>query len=128
MLCKNKMSDPTFGKCAIAPWQPPKEVFITAWSFLYVFYGITLYRARKTPAASSLWLGLLFNLLWDPIFRYNSKLGLGIIAIMIVIALDSYSKLKNSNLHYEARFIQVYIGWLIFASTLNGYITLKCKN
>jgi tryptophan-rich sensory protein len=124
---KIKMSDPTFGKCAIAPWQPPKEVFVLVWTVLYTFYIFTLYRSRKTSAFAPLLIGLAINLCWVPVFKFNSKLGLFIILLMIVVALDSIDKLKKESLILEARFIQVYLGWLVFAFTLNAYIALRCE-
>ena len=122
---KKRMSDPTFGKCATAPWQPPNAVFVVVWTILYIFYGLTLYRARNSPAIGLLWLGLALNLLWAPLFIYNAKLGLAIIVLMIIIAYYSYNKLKNNP--SEAVFIQVYAAWLVFALTLNSYIAIKCK-
>jgi tryptophan-rich sensory protein len=121
-------SDPTFNKCAIAPWQPPKQVFIVVWSFLYFFYILTLYKSRKSSALTSLLLGLAINLTWSPLFVFNSKLGLFVISVMIVLAIDSYEKLNLENLKNEARFIQIYLAWLVFAFTLNAYIAYKCKS
>ena len=47
---------------------------------------------------------------------------------MIVLAIDSYEKLNVENLKNEARFIQIYLAWLVFAFTLNAYIAYKCKS
>jgi tryptophan-rich sensory protein len=124
-----KMSlDTTFNKCAIAPWQPPKQVFIVVWSFLYFFYILTLYKSRKSSALTSLLLGLAINLTWSPLYVFDSKLGLFVISVMIVLAIDSYEKLNVENLKNEARFIQIYLAWLVFAFTLNAYIAYKCKS
>jgi tryptophan-rich sensory protein len=120
--------DTTFNKCAIAPWQPPKQVFIVVWSFLYFFYILTLYKSRKSSALTSLLLGLAINLTWSPLYVFDSKLGLFVISVMIVLAIDSYEKLNVENLKNEARFIQIYLAWLVFAFTLNAYIAYKCKS
>jgi tryptophan-rich sensory protein len=120
--------DTTFNKCAIAPWQPPKQVFIVVWSFLYFFYILTLYKSRKSSALTSLLLGLAINLTWSPLYVFDSKLGLFVISVMIVLAIDSYEKLNVENLKNEARFIQIYLAWLVFAFTLNAYSAYKCKS
>jgi tryptophan-rich sensory protein len=72
-------------------------------------------------------LGLAINLAWSPLFAFNSRLGLFVICLMIIVAVDSYNKLNRENLKNEARFIQIYLGWLFFAFTLNAYIAFKCK-
>jgi len=118
--------DPTFGKCAIAPWQPPNEVFVLVWTVLYTLYILSLFNSRKTSAFAPLLLGLAINLCWVPVFMYNSKLGLFLILLMIGVAFYSIDKLKKESFILEARFIQIYLGWLIFAFSLNAYIALKC--
>lgn len=118
-----------FDKCTRAPWQPPKFVFPIVWTFLYTLYIIILNKTWKSESSrGSLIIGLILNLAWIPLFYWNSKAGLAVIAVMIGVAFDTSRRLELDGYHTLNNWFYTYIAWLIFAFTLNLYIALKCKN
>jgi tryptophan-rich sensory protein len=118
-----------FDKCTRAPWQPPKFVFPIVWTFLYTLYIIILNKTWKSESSrGSLIIGLILNLAWIPIFYFNSKAGLAVIAVMIGVAFDTSRRLELDGYHTLNNWFYSYIAWLIFAFTLNLYIALKCEN
>ena len=122
-------SGAAFKKCVKAPLQPPDWFFGFAWTFLYTVYGVTLYDTWQTvECRNSLLWGLGLNLLWTPIFAYNSKYALLVLAAMIVLAFDSLKKLNKNGYIIESNWFTVYIVWLFFALYLNMYIASRCKN
>ena len=120
-----------FDKCTKAPWQPNKIVFVGVWGILYSLYFVTLWNTRhraSTSVKKALWLGLIVNVLWVPIFVINSKLGALVILGMIYSTVDSERKLRAEGFTSEANFMIVYLSWLSFAFTMNAYIALHCEN
>lgn len=118
-----------FDKCTRAPWQPPKFVFPIVWTFLYTLYIIILNKTWKSESSrGSLIIGLILNLAWIPIFYFNSKAGLAVIAVMIGVAFDTSRRLELDGYHTLNNWFYTYIAWLIFAFTINLYIALKCEN
>lgn len=125
----NFMSSSMFEKCVRAPWQPPNIVFPIVWTYLYILYFIILVKTWDLPSSrGSLIIGLALNILWIFAFRYNSKFGLLVIALMIAVAFDTSRRLELDGKHTLNNWFQTYIGWLIFAFTLNFYITMNCNN
>lgn len=122
-------SSTMFDKCTRAPWQPPNFVFPIVWIYLYTLYIIILNKTWKSKSSRlSLIIGLLSNLLWIPMFLYNSKSALIVLAGMIYVAFDSSRRLELDGYHTLNNWFYTYIAWLIFAFTLNLYIALKCNN
>jgi len=118
-----------FDKCTRAPWQPPKFVFPIVWTFLYTLYIVILNKTWKSESSrGSLIIGLILNLAWIPIFYFNSKAGLAVIAVMIGVAFDTSRRLELDGYHTLNNWFYTYIAWLIFAFTINLYIALKCEN
>ena len=122
-------SSTMFDKCTRAPWQPPKFVFPIVWTFLYTLYIIILNKTWKSESSrGSLIIGLILNLAWIPIFLFNSKAALIVLAGMIYVAFDTSRRLELDGYHTLNNWFYTYIAWLIFAFTLNLYIALKCNN
>jgi tryptophan-rich sensory protein len=125
----NFMSSRMFEKCTKAPWQPPNIVFTFAWTFLYSLYFIILIQTWNLPSSrGSLLIGLALNISWIFAFRYNSKLGLLVLALMIGVAYDTSRRLELDGKHTLNNWFQTYIAWLLFAFSLNFYISVNCNN
>ena len=117
-----------FTKCVRAPWQPPPIVFIAVWTYLYISYALTLYWANQSRSKQILWWGLALNLLWIPVFQYNSKLALLFLLAMIFLASIAQQQLSVDGYHLQSINQLIYVTWLMFALSLNAYIAIKCAN
>jgi translocator protein len=125
----NFTSSSMFEKCTRAPWQPPNSVFPIVWTFLYTLYFVILIQTWNLPSSrGSLIIGLALNISWIFAFRYNSKFGLLILALMIAVAYDTSRRLELDGKHTLNNWFQIYIAWLLFAFSLNFYISVNCNN
>jgi tryptophan-rich sensory protein len=125
----NFTSPSMFQKCTKAPWQPPNIVFPFVWTFLYTLYFIILIQTWNLPSSrGSLIIGLALNFSWIFAFKYNSKLGLLVLALMIGVAYDTSRRLELDGKHTLNNWFQTYIAWLLFAFSLNFYISVNCNN
>ena len=123
-----------FEKCKKAPWQPPNIVFKIVWPILYALYIAVIILERKNPYTSFiLLLGLVLNLCWVPLFIYNVRLALILLAAMIVVGLKTSSALyaadiNNNNKGIRRRMVLFapYLAWIGFAFTLNAYLAINC--
>jgi tryptophan-rich sensory protein len=112
------------------PLMPPGWVFGVVWSILYVLLGLALAMllhargARKRARLIAIFiLQLALNFAWSPTFFafHRIDLALVLIAAMIILtivlatALWPVRKLASS-------FLLVYLGWLMFAASLNEEI------
>jgi tryptophan-rich sensory protein len=125
---------PWFEKCKKVPWQPPGIVFRIVWPILYVLYITVILLERKNPnTLFILLLGLAMNLCWVPLFIYNTRLALVLLAAMIIVGIKTMSVLdaadKNNNnkgLRRRTFLFAPYLGWISFAFTLNAYLAISC--
>lgn len=125
---------PWFEKCKKVPWQPPAIVFKIVWPILYALYITVIILERKNPnTLFVLLLGLLLNLCWVPLFIYNTRLALILLAAMIIVGIKTMSVLdaadkNNNNKGIRRRFILFapYLAWIGYAFTLNAYLAINC--
>ena len=123
-----------FRKCPRVPWQPPDYVFKFVWPILYILYGITLYQHwNQTKIRNILILGLVLNFAWVPLYIVNTKLAFVLILAMIAVAGQSLQLLyaddrlqSRKGLLKSSILFAPYLAWIVFASSLNGYLALKC--
>lgn len=115
-----------FDKCAKVPWQPPNEVFQYVWPVLYTLYGILiLLQLNGGTIFYVLLFGLLLNLIWVPVYIWNTQLALIVLSAMIGTALYTSYLLYYDNVLQWILFLP-YITWLFFAWSLNAYLSVKC--
>ena len=114
-----------FNTCVRPPWQPPNYVFQYVWPVLYALYLYTLLSQwNNTRLRDILIIGLVLNISWVPIFAKDSALALAILTAMIWLSLRAQSLLTKT-----AWFLfSPYTAWLLFAWTLNAYISWNCGN
>lgn len=115
-----------FDKCAKVPWQPPNMVFKYVWPVLYTLYGILiLLQWNGGKILYALLSGLLLNLIWVPVYIWNTQIALIVLSAMIVTALYTGYLLYHDTIWQSILFLP-YIAWLFFAWSLNAYLSIKC--
>lgn len=125
------------------PWSPPNWVFGPAWTILYCLIaiaGFLIWRAGYAEASNHARLTLalfgvqmVLNLAWTPVFFAGYPivgrlawwaallviLLLAVSVVMLIVSAWRWSKVA-------AWLLVPYLGWLLFASTLNaGVIALN---
>jgi len=121
-----------YRKCDRVPWQPPDYVFGIVWPILYALYGIIMYTqwSNKTPRKLLL-IGLVLNLAWVPLFRVNVQLALTLLIVMTIIAIQTLQVLYDEKTEIVSvptyLLFSPYVGWLLFALSLNIYLAFNCK-
>ncbi|MGB4137642.1 MAG: TspO/MBR family protein [Microbacterium sp.] len=130
---------------AKVPWSPPNGLFGPAWSLLYAMIAVAGFliwrsgyagageRNRARPALTVFGVQMALNLAWTPVFFAGYPLvgaaawwaGMVVIVLLIVavivLIVSAYRHSKSA-----AWLLVPYLGWLLFASTLNaGIIALN---
>lgn len=111
-------------------FNPPNWLFGPVWTTLYILMGISLFIIWKKPDSAQrksalrlFFVQLLLNFAWSFIFFYFHQTGfafLEIIVLWIAILLMIFS---FHRLNRWAAYLQFpYLGWVTFASVLNGSI------
>lgn len=108
-------------------WTPPKWVFPTAWTTLYVLMSWAATRVAPVPGsgpALGLWsLQISLNTLWTPVFFGAHKKGLGLIILCclwlaVAAMLRAFWQLDT----WAMLMILPYLAWLSVAASLNFWI------
>jgi len=108
-------------------FMPPGWTFGVVWPILYALLGISLAMVLAEPPsdrrrlALRLFLGqLALNFAWSPIFfgAHDITLAKWVILVMAILAAAAAGQFLR--LRKAAAFLMIpYLGWLIFAATLN---------
>uniref|UniRef100_A0A6C0DDH4 TspO/MBR family protein n=1 Tax=viral metagenome TaxID=1070528 RepID=A0A6C0DDH4_9ZZZZ len=115
-----------FDKCAKVPWQPSNKVFQYVWPVLYTIYGLLIYLQRnRRQTLYVLLFGLLLNLIWVPVYIWNTQIALLVLSAMIGTALYTWHLLYHDT-RWQSFLFLPYIAWLFFAWSLNAYLSVKC--
>jgi len=127
------------------PWSPPNWLFGPAWTVLYVviaIVGFLVWRAgyaggeapnRAQRALTIFAVQLVLNLAWTPVFFAGYPLfgasawWAGMVVIVLLMAAVVALIIATARWSRAAAWMLVpYLGWLLFASTLNaGIIVLN---
>ncbi len=109
---------------------PPGWAFATAWTILYALMGLAVamvLHARGSPgrlaAVVTFVVALALNLAWSPLFfgAHRIHAALWLIGAMFVATLATtilFARIRP----VAALLMLPYLGWLLFAATLNGEI------
>ena len=111
-------------------WSPPRWLFGPAWTILYLLMGLAsffIWKSRKSKArtvALRLYaVQLVVNAIWTPIFFGAELVGLAFLDILILDMLVLMLIIKAWKVEkWAAIALLPYIGWILFATTLNGAI------
>ena len=112
-----------FEKYKKTPWN------IVFWPIIYTLYITVLILERKNPNTSFiLLLGLALNLCWAPLFFYNTRLAVIILAAIVAVGLktsfvlhDADKNNNNKGIRRRTVLFAPYLVWIGFAFTLNTY-------
>lgn len=120
---------PTLNKSSLTP---PGYVFGVAWSILYALMALAasrVYVVRGTWRSRSLvWWGiqLVLGLLWSAVFFGHREVMAGLVIIVINWAVVVYVADRFWKAERLAGALMVpLMGWLTFATYLNGFILLN---
>jgi len=119
-----------------SPLTPPSWVFPIAWTTLYLFIiasGVLFLMTNGTSVRS---IGFLFycvtwilNLSWTPIFFTYTRPDISFIIILVMVAFIALTIHEFYPVNRLASYLLIpYLGWVLFATYLNGYIVYMNPN
>lgn len=111
---------------------PPGWLFGAAWTILYILMGVAAFFitcqgfAPQTRKALMLFIAqLAVNALWTPVFFGRQEIGLGLVVLSILVALNIWLlKILWTQCRSAFWLMTPYILWLGFAWNLNYAILL----
>jgi translocator protein len=120
----------------LPPWYPPAWLFALMWTVIYLLVAFTAYIGIKLDpyryAFLALFvLGMFVNVMWCLAFFTLESVswGFGLIVLLDVIVLAQIiylltvgARMNNKALLASGGLLLIYLGWGIYATTLNGYI------
>ena len=131
-------TDGWYEQASVPPWNPPDWLFGPVWTTLYAVMGVAawlVWRERlRLNAWPALWIyigQLVLNSIWSPLFFSGYPVwGTGalwaamvvIVALIVMIAVTIRAFWPISRV--AAVLLTPYLGWVLYASTLNFYIAL----
>ncbi|NCT94201.1 MAG: tryptophan-rich sensory protein [Chitinophagaceae bacterium] len=114
-----------------APWTPPGWVFGFAWTLImicFAFYISFLWESMQVKRTLVFLFAVqwILNVSWNPLFFKFHQVNLALIVIVLLTLLVTYLLFKNlKELQLKSILILPYFLWLIIATSLNAYISLK---
>ncbi len=111
-----------------APWTPPGWVFGAAWTtimFCFSFYLSFLWEKidNRKLFVTLYVLSLVLNVMWNPVFFFWHKIGLGLVLISALTILTAFFFFHyRTLLGLKSVLILPYLIWLIIAVSLNAYV------
>ncbi|MEV6872699.1 TspO/MBR family protein [Amycolatopsis sp. NPDC051128] len=111
------------------PWAPPPSVFGPVWTVLYVAIAVAGWCYWRTDGETrgfaAYGIGLLFNLLWTPLFFEGgaAKAALADIVLLdavVVVTIVLFA--RRSKL--AAALLVPYLAWILYATALNTAIVV----
>ncbi len=114
-----------------APWTPPGWVFGATWTFIMICFAVYMAFAwqkipNRTRLSALYAIQWILNAAWSPIFFKYHLVNWALVIILALTALITYflfallPKLKGKTV-----LILPYFIWLLIATSLNVYISLK---
>jgi len=111
-------------------FMPPGAAFGIVWPILYALLGVALAMILAEPPSDRRRLGLslffvqlVLNFAWSPIFFAGHDITLAKYVIFIMAVLAGWAAGQFYRVRKAAGLLMVpYLGWLIFAATLNTTI------
>ncbi|WP_442679098.1 TspO/MBR family protein [Sphingomonas sp. ASY06-1R] len=128
-LSNSGYGNPWFERLAKPSFMPPGWAFPVAWTILYILMGVALGLVLETQhplrnvAIALFAVQLLLNLAWSPVFfgMHQARAGLAII-VMLFVATAATAVAFWRIQPMAGALLLPYLGWLLFASFLNGAI------
>ncbi|WP_410587022.1 TspO/MBR family protein [Amycolatopsis sp. lyj-23] len=110
-------------------WAPPPSLFGPVWTVLYLTIAVAgwLYWRTdgETRGFAAYGIGLLFNLLWTPLFFESgaARVALADIVLLDVVVVVTIA-LFGRRSKAAAALLVPYLGWLLYATALNTAIVV----
>jgi translocator protein len=110
------------------PFNPPAWVFAPVWTVLYVLIAVAGWLVyREDPGGWPMrlwWTQLGLNFLWPPVFFVAHSIGLALLVILLLLAINLTFVLTSWRRQdrIAAWLFAPYAAWVAFASALNGSI------
>lgn len=131
-------TDGWYEQATVPPWNPPDWLFGPVWTALYTVMGVAawlVWRERhRVQAWPALWIyigQLVLNSLWSPLFFSgytvwgSAALWAAMVLIVVLILMIGLTMRAFWPISRLATWLLLpYLGWVIYASTLNFYIAL----
>jgi tryptophan-rich sensory protein len=129
-LSNSGYGNPWFDGLLKPGFMPPGWAFGVVWPILYALLGIALAMvlaqppsARRKTALTLFFIQLALNFAWSPIFFAAHDVRLAKIVIFGMAAIAAAAAGQFMRLRKPAGLLMVpYLGWLVFAATLNATI------
>ncbi|MBM3141156.1 MAG: tryptophan-rich sensory protein [Chloroflexi bacterium] len=119
-------------------WNPPSWLFGPVWTLLYLGMGVAAWRiwrrgsapeadgavrAATRTALAAYALQLVLNASWTPVFFGLKRIDLAFLIIVVMLAAIVETIRRFFRLDRGAAWLLFpYLGWVIFATVLNGRI------
>ena len=129
-LSNSGYGNPWFDGLVKPGFMPPGWAFGVVWPILYALLGIALAMVlaersspRRKTALTLFFIQLALNFAWSPIFFAAHDIRLAKIVIFAMAAIAAAAAGQFMRLRKPAGLLMVpYLGWLVFAATLNATI------
>jgi len=129
-LSQSGYGNPWFDALQKPSFMPPGWTFGVVWPILYALLGIALAMIlaqppspRRKTALILFFVQLALNFAWSPIFFAGHDIVLAKVVIFAMAALAGAAAGQFLRLRRAAGLLLVpYLGWLVFAATLNAAI------
>lgn len=114
-----------------APWTPPGWAFGFAWTLIMICFALYIsllweQTQEKKTLIILFTIQWILNVSWNPIFFKFHQLNLALIVITLLTILVGHIAFKYMNdLQAKSLLICPYFLWLIIATSLNAYISLR---
>ena len=108
-------------------WAPPASVFGPVWTVLYVTIAVAgwLYWRTdgETRGFAAYGIGLLFNLLWTPLFFESGAARVALadivlLDVVVVVTIVLFGRRSKA----AAALLVPYLAWILYATALNAAI------
>lgn len=111
-------------------FMPPGWTFGVVWPVLYAMLGVALAMVLVEPSSDRrrfalilFFVQLVLNFVWSPLFFAAHDIGLAKWVIFIMAAVAAAAAGQFLRVRRDAGVLMVpYLGWLVFAATLNSTI------
>jgi benzodiazapine receptor len=118
-----------YGRLELPSWAPPSSLFGPVWTVLYVMIAVAGWCYWRTDGETrgfaAYGIGLLFNLLWTPLFFEGgaTRVALADIVLLdVVVVVTIVLFARRSKL--AAALLAPYLAWILYATALNTAIVV----
>lgn len=114
-----------------APWTPPGWVFGFAWTLIMICFAFYISALWETTQAKKTVIflfavQLILNICWNPLFFKFHQVNIALWVITLLTILIGYMQFNYmKELQVKSLLISPYFLWLIIATSLNAYISIK---